>query len=227
MRWVTGEDVATTERAAAEFIAVQLSQAIRGRGRALFAVSGGRTPWAMFGRLAACEIEWRRVHLFQVDERIAPEGDRARNWTQLLGTPLVARIPPTQRHPMPVEAPDPEEAAARYASTLRENCGDPPVLDVVHLGLGDDGHTASLFGGDPLVREVSRDVGVSVPHAGFRRLTLTLPALGRARCIVWFALGAGRRRAVAQLYAADRSIPAGLVAREGAIAFTDPAAAPQ
>ncbi|MCW5569837.1 MAG: 6-phosphogluconolactonase, partial [Steroidobacteraceae bacterium] len=124
MRWVTGEDVATTERAAAQFIAAELSQAIRERGRAMLAVSGGRTPWSMFDRLAALGPGWQQVHLFQVDERIAPEGDAARNWTQLLATALAARIPAAQRHPMPVESGDPADAAMHYAATLREFCGE-------------------------------------------------------------------------------------------------------
>lgn len=226
MDWVTGEDVATTERAAAEFIATRLREAIVARGRAMLAVSGGRTPWNMFGRLADCALEWNAVHLFQVDERIVPADDDARNWKHLLATPLAARIPPAQRHPMPVEVDDPELAAARYATTLAAACGDPPVLDIVHLGIGDDGHTASLFAGDPLLDEAARDVGVSLPREGIRRITLTRPALDRARHVVWFALGAARQRAVARLFAADRSIPAGRVARERATCFTDPAAAP-
>ncbi|MGE0581940.1 MAG: 6-phosphogluconolactonase [Steroidobacteraceae bacterium] len=226
MRWVTGEDVATTEQAAAEFIAAHLAQAISERGRATLAVSGGRTPWAMFERLAALNVAWAHVHLFQVDERIAPENDAARNWTQLIASPLAARIPAAHRHPMPVGIADAAAAAAAYAATLVEACGEPPVLDVVHLGLGDDGHTASLFQGDPLLEERARDVGVSGPRAGLRRLTLTLPAIDRARCIVWLALGAGRQRAVAQLFAGDRAISASRVSRERATAFTDPAAAP-
>lgn len=226
MQWVTGEDVATTEQAAAEFIAVQLGHAVRQRGRATLAVSGGRTPWAMFGRLAALDVAWASVHLFQVDERIVPLDDEARNWKHLLATPLAARIPAVQRHPMPVEVGDAGLAATRYAATLREVCGNPAVLDIVHLGLGDDGHTASLFSGDALLGGETRDVGVSGPKSGTRRLTLTLSALDRARCIVWLVLGAGRKEAVAQLFAADRAIAASHVARERATAFTDPAAAP-
>jgi|JRYD01.1.fsa_nt_gb 6-phosphogluconolactonase len=226
MRWVTGEDVATTEQAAAEFIAAELGRSIRERGRATLAVSGGRTPWGMFGRLAALELEWTRIHLFQADERIAPANDAARNWTQFSATTLLARIPVAQRHPMPVEIADARVAADRYAASLAAACGEPAVLDVVHLGLGDDGHTASLFAGDALLGENARDVGVSGPHAGLCRLSLTLPALNRARCVVWLALGAGRQRAVARLFAADRTMPASLVARERATAFTDPEAAP-
>lgn len=226
MDWVTGEDVATTERAAAEFIAARLAEAIRARGRATLAVSGGTTPWRMFGQLAGCALDWRAVHLFQVDERIVAVDDDARNWKHLLATPLAERIPSAQRHPMPVEIADPQLAAARYEATLVEFCGDPPVLDVVQLGIGDDGHTASLFIGDPLLGETAREVGVSEPRGGVRRVTLTLPALDRARDIVWLALGAARQPVVARLFAADPSIAASRVARERATCFTDPAAAP-
>lgn len=226
MRWVTGEDVATTELAAAEFIAARLGDAIRERGRAIFAVSGGRSPWNMFAKLATLDVAWHAVSVFQVDERIVPADDDARNWKQFLATPLAACIPRAQRHPMPVETEDPALAASRYESILVEHGGDPPVLDVVHLGLGEDGHTASLLPGDALLDERLRSVGVSGLRQGLRRLTLTLPTLDRARSIVWLALGAGRRRVVAQLFAGDRAIVASRVARERATAFTDPAAAP-
>lgn len=223
MRWVTGEDVATTEMAAAEFIAARLGDAIAARGVASFAMSGGRTPWNMFGRLATLGVAWPQVRVFQVDERIVAAGSDERNWKQWCATPLAQRIPASMQHPMPVELDDP---ARRYEETLRAHCGDPPVLDVVHLGIGDDGHTASLFVGDRLIAEVARDVGVSAPRFGLRRLTLTLPALARARSIVWLALGAARREAIRRLYAGDRSIAASRVARDQATVFTDPAAAP-
>lgn len=226
MDWVTGEDVATTEQAAAEFIAARLREAIAARGRATLAISGGTTPWGMFGRLADSVLDWRAVHLLQVDERIVPADDDARNWKHLLATPLAARVAMAQRHPMPVEMQDPQLAATHYAATLARICGDPPVLDVVQLGIGDDGHTASLFAGDPLLEETGREVGVSLPREGIARLTLTRAALDRARCVVWLALGAARQPAVARLFAADQSIPASRVARERATCFTDPAAAP-
>lgn len=226
MHWITGEDVATTEQAAAEFIGARLREAIRARGRATLAVSGGTTPWRMFGLLADSALDWSAVHLFQVDERIVPAAADARNWKHLLATALAARVPSAQRHPMPVEMEDPELAAKHYAATLAGICGNPPVLDVVHLGIGDDGHTASLFAGDPLLDETGRDVGVSLPQGGVARITLTRPVLDRARHVVWLALGAARRPAVARLFAADQSIPASRIARERATCFTDPAAAP-
>jgi 6-phosphogluconolactonase len=223
MRRVTGADAAATEAAAAEFIAAQLSRCARERGEATLAVSGGRTPWGLFARLAAADVSWDRVRLFQVDERIAAAGSDERNWTRWLASPLAARIPRDRQHPMPVEEPD---AAARYEAILREHCGAPPAIDLVHLGLGDDGHTASLFIGDPLLAEVERDVGRSAPHLGLPRLTLTLPALARARSIAWLVLGAARRDAVRRLVAGELSIAASHVERARATLFTDPAAAP-
>lgn len=220
---MTGADAAATEAAAAEFIAARLSGCVRERGEATLAVSGGRTPWGMFARLAAFDIAWGRVHLFQVDERIAADGSDERNWTHWLASPLAARIPRDRQHPMPVGHAD---AAARYEAALRQQCGDPPVIDVVHLGLGDDGHTASLFAGDPLLAEPARDIGRSLPHLGLQRLTLTLPALARARSIAWLVLGAARRDAVRRLVAGDLSIAASHVERARATLFTDPAAAP-
>jgi 6-phosphogluconolactonase len=223
VRQVTGADAAATEAAAAEFIAAQLSRCARERGEATLAVSGGRTPWGLFARLAAADVAWDRVRLFQVDERIAPAGSDERNWTHWLASPLAARIPRDRQHPMPVEH---EDAATRYEEALRDHCGNPPVLDVVHLGLGDDGHTASLFTGDPLLAERARDVGRSAPHLGLPRLTLTLPALARARSIAWLVLGAARRGAVRRLVAGDHSIAAAHVERTRSTLFTDPAAAP-
>ena len=116
------------------------------------AVSGGRTPWEMLRALAGEEVPWKAVHVFQVDERVAPAGDPDRNLTHLRESLLEhAPLPAEQIHAMPVEEPDLEGAAARYAQTLRQIAGSPPVLDLAHLGLGPDGHTASLVPGDPVL----------------------------------------------------------------------------
>ena len=226
MEWVQCKDVAAAERAAAEFIASRLAQAARKRRLATLALSGGRTPWGMFTQLAAQELRWGDVHVFQVDERIVPPDHEARNWKRFLASPLARRVPDANRHAMPVEFGNPDLAACRYANTLIERAGDPPMLDVVHLGLGADGHTASLFAGDPLLEEEHDWVGASGKHQGHRRLSLTLPALDVARCVVWFAVGATRRDAVRRLLAGDPSIPASRVERERATCFTDPEAAP-
>src|SRR5262245_10609219 len=137
-------DDGAVARAAAAFIAGEARAAAAARGRFTIAVSGGRTPWVMLRALAGtADVPWAKVHVLQVDERIAPAGDTDRNLTHLRESLLDrAPLPPEQMHAMPVEFPDAEVAAARYAATLREVAGTPPVLDLVHLGLGPDGHTA-------------------------------------------------------------------------------------
>lgn len=227
MKWVTCSDVAAAERAAARYLAMRIGEAVRERGRATFAISGGRTPWGLFERLASEEVDWNAVHVFQVDERIAPGDPEASNWERFLSNPLAERLPAGHRHPMPVGIPDARLAADQYETALMAGAGEPPTLDVVHLGIGADGHTASLFADDPLAQENSRWVGVSRIHESYRRLTLTFPALNRARCILWFATGAGRRDALKRLLAGDPSIPASRVQRDRATCFVDAEAAPE
>ncbi|MGH8243759.1 MAG: 6-phosphogluconolactonase, partial [Steroidobacteraceae bacterium] len=207
-------------------IAERLAHAVRARGLATLAISGGNTPWGMFERLAAHDLPWNGIHVLQVDERIVPLDHEARNWRRFLTNRLACRVPDANRHAMPVEIEDFELAATQYANTLTGRAGDPPELDVVHLGIGEDGHTASLFAGDPLLEEQRRWVGVSGRYQGHPRLSLTLPALDRARSIVWLAVGFRRRDAVTRLLAGDPSVPASRVERDRAICFTDPGAAP-
>lgn len=226
MEWIACESIPVAERAAAEFIARQLATAVRERGRASLAISGGRSPWGMLDLLAAQAVKWETVQVFQVDERIAPPDDEARNWMRFLAGALARRLPPANRHPMPVEIEAPDAAADTYARTLVEWTGQPPELDVVHLGIGVDGHVASLFAGDPALEERERLVAASRRHEGYRRLTLTLPALAGARSIVWFAVGAERRAVLTRLFDADIAIPASRVRRDRAVCFTDLAAAP-
>jgi 6-phosphogluconolactonase len=226
MEWRASEDAATTEGIAAEFIAARLAQAISARGSTMLALSGGETPWGMFERLAAQPVHWNGVHLFQVDERIVPRDHQARNLKRLLASPLARCVPSANLHAMPVELDDAEEAASQYAIDLIACAGNPPLLDVVHLGLGADGHTASLVAGDPVLEESCRWVGVSRRYENYRRLTLTLPTLSLARCVVWFVLGAARREAMSRLLAGDLTVPASRVRRDQAICFSDRAAAP-
>jgi len=226
MEWIACESIPVAERAAAEFIARQLDSAVRNRGRASLAISGGRSPWGMLDQLAAQAVAWESVHVFQVDERIALPDDEARNWKQFLAGALARRVPPENRHPMPVEIEAPDAAADAYARTLVEWAGQPPELDVVHLGIGADGHTASLFAGDSPLEETKRLVAASRRHEGYRRLTLTLPALAGARSIVWFTVGAGRRTVLTRLFDGDIAIPASRVPRDRAVCFTDLPAAP-
>jgi 6-phosphogluconolactonase len=226
MEWIASESAATAERAAAEFIARHLIQAVRERGHASLAISGGRTPWGMFDQLAAQAVTWGAVHLFQVDERIVPLADDARNWKRFLASALARRVPRANQHPMPVEIEAAEIAVEQYARTLTEWTGEPPALDVVHLGVGADGHTASLFADDSALQETQRSVALSRSYEGYRRLTLTLPVLNRARRVVWFAVGAARRAALSRLFDGDTAIPASHVQRDRAICFTDREAAP-
>jgi 6-phosphogluconolactonase len=211
---------------AAERIAHVAREAVTERGRCALAFSGGTTPWRAFRALAEEDVPWDRVHLFQVDERVAPPGDPERNFIPLKEA-LIDRIaiPSANIHPMPVEREDLDEGARRYQSTLRQVAGMPPVLDLVQLGLGEDGHTASLFPGDPVLQVVESDVAVSGFHNGRRRMTLTFPAIDRARCILWLVTGAGKAVALERLRAGDRSIPAGRVRSERAVFLADTAAA--
>lgn len=207
---------------AAEHIAQHIRASVATRGRCLMALSGGTEPWAAFGALAAMPLPWHAVHVLQVDERAAPAGHHERNWTHLEQT-LLSRvaIPQAHCHPMPVEEESLERGAQRYAETLARLAGTPAVLDLVHLGLGDDGHTASLVPGDPVLDLASADVGVTAPYRGWRRMTLTFPAINRARFILWLVGGRNKAQALSQLLAGDRGIPAGRVRRDNALLLTE------
>jgi len=220
-------DADAVARRAAECVAASSRTAVAARGLFAVALSGGHTPWAMLRALAALgDVPWASIHLFQVDERVAPAGHPDRNLTQLRES-LLARAPlrPAQVHAMPVEAADLEAGAAAYARELARVCGAPAVLDLVHLGLGPDGHTASLVPGDPVLEVTDRDVAVSGPYEERRRMTLTYPALDRAREILWLATGADKAPLLARLRDGDPSIPAGRVRSERALALVDRAAA--
>lgn len=219
-------DAAALARAAARFVTECAARATAERNRFTVAFSGGSTPGAMLAGLAAEDLPWHQMQVFQVDERVAPRGDADRNLTQLaealLGnTPLASDA----LHPMPVEAGDLESAASEYAATLRRLAGAPAVLDLVHLGLGDDGHTASLVPGDAVLEVDDDDVAVTAPYHGHRRMTLTLPLISRARTRMWLVTGAGKSAILERLMAGDTGIPAGRVSRENAVVFADTAAA--
>ena len=219
-------DAETVARKAAQFIAAAARDAVAARGRFTLAVSGGHTPWEMLRLLATEDVPWKGVHLFQVDERVAPAGDKDRNLTHLkqslLGT---VKLLPGQVHAMPVEDKDLVAAAARYAKELESIAGSPPVLDLVHLGLGPDGHTASLVPGDKALEVTAADVTQSGPYQGHLRMTLTYPVLDRARTVLWLISGADKVPMFARLKAGDRTIPAGRVRSERAVVLADAAAA--
>lgn len=205
-------------RSAASTVAGWARQAVATDGAFHFAVSGGRSPWAMFAELAHLDVPWERTTLYQVDERVAPADHPDRNLTHLRRALADA---PARVLPMPVEEDDLEAAAARYASAL------PSVFHVVHLGIGPDGHTASLVPGDRVLDVLDRPVAVTTTaYGGWRRMTFTYPALARARQLLWLVSGEDKRRPVAALLAGDRSIPAGRVEAGASLLLLDRAAAP-
>jgi len=218
-------DEELTARGAAKRIVAESIAAVAARGRFVIAVSGGHTPWIMQRMLANEGLPWEHVHVFQVDERIAPIGHEERNLTHLRESLLGnAPIYPEQIHAMAVESPDLEAAAVQYASTLCEIAGSPPVLDLVHLGLGPDGHTASLVPEDPVLKVADRDVALTGAYQARRRMTLTYPIINRARRILWLVTGGEKARMLARLRRSDGSIPAGLVQQDSALLFADRAA---
>jgi 6-phosphogluconolactonase len=219
-------DADAVAKEAAAFIAAQARAAVASRGRFIFAVSGGRTPWQMLRALASADVPWSSVNLVQVDERVAPPGDPSRNLTHIQESLLeYVSLRADQVHAMPVNLSDLEAGAAQYAALLQEIADDPPVLDLVHLGQGPDGHTASLIPGDPVLDVTEVDVSTTGVYQGHRRMTLTYPMLNRARQILWLVTGDDKPDALRRLRDADRSIPAGRVRQDNAIVLADRAAA--
>jgi 6-phosphogluconolactonase len=226
MRTEVLADAEAVARKAAAVIATEARHAVAARGLFVMAVSGGHTPWVMLRALAEEDVPWANVHIFQVDERVAPEGHADRNLTHLSASLLEhAPLPVGQIYAMPVEMNDLRSAAAKYAAELDRIAGAPPVLDLVHLGLGPDGHTASLVPGDPVLDVTDRDVAVTGAYQGRNRLTLTYPAINRARLILWLVTGSEKVPMYKRLQAADQSIPAGRVLQNNAVLLADSAAA--
>jgi 6-phosphogluconolactonase len=202
---------------AAEVVAEHAGAAVAERGSFTFAISGGHTPMAMFAELARRDFPWDRTAIYQVDERVAPAGDPGRNLThqqESLPAVAVARVTP-----MPVEDPDLDAAADRYASLL------PDRFDLIHLGLGPDGHTASLVPGDPVLDISDHDVALTQPYLGFRRMTFTYPVIDRALALLWLVTGSNKLEAFQGLRAQDHSIPAGRVSADRALILADRAVA--
>ncbi len=219
-------DAEAVAREAAVFIAGEARSAVADRGRFVVAFSGGHTPWQMLRVLAGEEVPWKSVHVVQVDERVAPAGHPDRNLTHLRESLMKhAPLRPEQIHAMPVEEKDLESAARRYALTLREIAGSPPVLDLVHLGLGPDGHTASLVPGDLVLDVTATDAALTGVYQGRRRMTLTYPILNRSRTVLWLVTGSDKAGMLVRLRDGDLSIPAGRVRRDHAMVFADRAAA--
>lgn len=218
-------DAESVARHAADLIAGEARAAVNARGRFTVAFSGGRTPWMMLDALSLKKVPWGQVHVFQVDERIAPAGHADRNLSRLQARLEPVGLDPMRIHAMPVDLTDLDEAVERYARTLEERCGRPPVLDLVHLGMGSDGHTASLVPDDPALAVADADVAVTGLYQGRRRMTLTYPVLNRARRVLWLITGEDKRSALARLEGGDRTIPAGRVNSDHAVILADRAAA--
>ena len=221
-------DADAVARKAAEIIAAEARSVVTARGRFIMAVSGGHTPWQMLRALTNEKVPWESVHVVQVDERVAPSGDADRNLSHLRESLLEhAPLRSEQIHAMPVESADLDAAAKRYALTLREIAGSPPVLDLAHLGLGPDGHTASLVPSDPVLKVTDVDVALTGVYQGRRRMTLTYPMLNRSRRVLWLVTGNDKVNALARLREGDTSIPGGRIQRDQAVVLADQAAAGQ
>jgi 6-phosphogluconolactonase len=206
-------DPAAVADRAADVVVEHARLAVAERGAFTFAVSGGQTPRAMFFALAHREFPWDHTTIFQVDERVAPTGSPNRNLTLMresLPASALSRV-----RPMPVEDTDLEGAAERYARSL------PDRFDLIHLGLGPDGHTASLVPGDPVLDVVEHDVAITQPYMGLRRMTITYPVIDRAHALLWLVTGADKRHALRGLREHDPSIPAGRVAATRALVLAD------
>jgi 6-phosphogluconolactonase len=215
-------DADAVAREGAALTAAEARAGVAVRGRFIVAFSGGHTPWQMLHALADEEMPWAGVHVVQVDERVAPAGDPDRNLTHLRES-LLTHCPlhPEQVHAMPVESADLEAASARYALTLQQIAGSPAVLDLAHLGLGPDGHTASLVPGDAVLDVLDEDVALTGVYQGRRRMTLTYPMLNRSRRIVWLVTGREKAEMLARLCRGDRSIPAGRISQHQALVLAD------
>lgn len=215
---------------AVDVVVASAAVAIDERGLFVWAVSGGTTPRRMLELMSERrDLDWSRTHLFQVDERLAPDGDSDRNATMLdqaLLTPAFLSVNrPAGLWLMPVTAENPEAAARAYAASLDQLAGSPVVFDLVQLGLGSDGHTASLIPGDPILEVSEVDVALTGEYQGRRRMSLTWPVLDRAKELLWVVGGESKQIAVQQFLDNDPSIPATLPTQARAIVLLDEAAA--
>jgi 6-phosphogluconolactonase len=224
LRLIRAADASAAAAVAADAIANACRVAVAARGTAVIAVSGGETPWRMLERFRKLDLPWHRIHVAQVDERVAPRGDPRRNLTRLERI-LVDEgpLPRGQLLAMPVDAGNPGVAAQEYQRHLEAVAGRPLTLDLVQLGLGTDGHTASLVPGDPVLDVIDRDVATSLPYQGQPRMTLTYPALDRARLRLWLVTGAAKAARLTELLAGDPAgdAPASRVSRADAVVVAD------
>ena len=220
------DDAESVARVGAAAIAADSRAAVASRGGFTFAVSGGHTPWMMLRMLAEEDVPWAGMRIFQVDERVAPAGDPDRNLTHLRESLQRAPLRPDQIFAMPVES-DLLAAVAQYSLALQTVAGSPPVLDLVQLGQGPDGHTASLVPEDPVLEIADADVALTGVYQGRRRMTLTYRVINRARRVLWLITGSEKVEMLRRLQDGDVSIPAGRVRRDAALVLADRAAAGQ
>ena len=226
MRLIEAPDPEEAARCAAAELARACGSAIAERGTAHLALSGGRSPRRMLEHLAAAPLAWTSVVVAQVDERCVPRGDPRRNLAMLHAV-LVESGPLSQANllAMPVESDDLDGAAVEYGTLLVARLGAAGRFDVVQLGLGEDGHTASLVPADPVLDVADRDVAITRAYQGTRRMTLTYRVLQRARERLWLVTGSGKRPALAELLDGTGNSPAVRVTREDSVVVADRAAA--
>ena len=210
---------------AAAYLEQEIRDALTHQKSFSLAISGGRTPWEMLKILSKADLPWQQVNLFQVDERVAPDGHADRNLTQLFqaiaGTPMVTQL---RIFPMPVLAEDLEEGCREYTQVLDE-VTEGKGLDLIHLGLGSDGHTASLVPGDGVMEVQDRLVACTQnTYQGRIRMTLTYPLLNSAKQLLWIVTGSEKQEMVQRLIQQDPSIPAGRLRQENALLLVDQAA---
>jgi 6-phosphogluconolactonase len=219
-------DPESVAREGARIIAAEARASVAARGSFTVAMSGGNTPWLMLRALADQDVPWKEVHLLQVDERVVQEESDERNLKHIRDS-LLDHVPLRldQVYAMPVESHNLEAGADNYALRLQQIAGSPAVLDLIHLGLGPDGHTASLVPGDPVLEITDRDVAVTGVYQGRRRMTLTFPILNRSRKILWVVTGTEKVGMLVRLRNGDSSIPAGRVHQDHALVLADRAAA--
>ena len=221
-----GRDAAEAARLAADWLVARISADVAARGLCVLALSGGETPWKMLEELVTRSVPWRGLQVVQVDERVVPMTDPRRNLARMEALLCQrGRLDKRQLHGIPVEGADVDLAAREYQGTLHSIAGAPPVLDIVQLGLGTDGHTASLFPRDPVLKVTDQDVVATGLHDSTRRVTLTLPCINRAHARLWLITGATKADPLRHVISGQGDSPATRVSRENAVVFTDAAAA--